>query len=218
MLISKPTKYGAGIAVYGDYWDLHSLYQTIHELSAGSPLKGEMGDFLLGLAYEIRHAYQRDREEESFGNDEYDLVKYRGVKVLWPIFLFQAALLRWSAAFQSTTKDQQANLYRLEHCAESALTEYDPSVGQECMKWLGSFSGVSTNYLPIYVSDVCYRYVFTGTAGKSRFNRLPAVLYSLQELSKEYNKFKSRLESVAKKKSCESHELYDMREWPEFKW
>jgi hypothetical protein len=218
MLLAKPTKYGAGIAIYGDYWDLQSLHQTIHELSAGSPLEGDMENFLLGLAYDIRHAYQRDREEESFGYDEYDRVTYRGEKVLWPIFLLQTALLRWSAAYQSTNKEQQANLYRLEYCAESALNQYDPSIAKKCIEWLNTFSGVSNNYLTMYVSEVSYKYIFTNAAGKPRFKRLPVALHSLHSLTKEYKEFQLYIESVAKEKGCKPHELLDLSEWPDFKW
>lgn len=32
MLIAKPTKYGAGVTLYGDFWDLRSLHETIHTL------------------------------------------------------------------------------------------------------------------------------------------------------------------------------------------
>jgi hypothetical protein len=121
MLISEPTKYGAGVAIYGDYLDLKSLHQTIQDLCSNSPLSGKIEEFMLGLAYEIRHAYQRDREKENFGRDEYDQVRYRGVKLLWPVVMFQTSLLRWSAGFQPTTKNHQANLYRIEQCLESAL-------------------------------------------------------------------------------------------------
>jgi len=37
MLTGKTTKYGAGITLYGDYWDLHNLYETIHFLANGAP-------------------------------------------------------------------------------------------------------------------------------------------------------------------------------------
>ncbi len=218
MLIAKPTKLGAGLAIYGDYWDLCSLYETIHQLTAGSPLAGDIGDFMLGLAYDIRHAYQRDREEESFGNDEYDMVTYRGEKILWPIFLFQIALLRWSAAYQPTNKEQQANLYRLEHCAESCLKEYDALIAPKCMEWLESFSGVSNEYLTTYVPEACYRYIFETSGGKARFKKLPAVLHSLDSFSKEYNEFKIWIESVAKEKDCAPRELHNIQEWPDFKW
>ena len=218
MLIARPTQHGAGLTLYGDYWDLENLHRTIHDLAAGSPLKGDLQDYLLGLAYDVRHAFQRDREEESFGRDEYDRVIYRGVKILWPVILFQTALLRWSAAYQSTGKEQQANLYRLEHCAESALNEYDASIARECVGWLDSFCGVPDDYLVTYVTEVCYRYVFTGAAGKTRFKRLPAALHSLRPFSKEYEEYKGNIAVVAKEKGCEPHELRLRREWPAFKW
>ena len=78
MLVAEATKYGAGITVYGDYWDLRELHETIHYLSESSPLKNHLSDFVIGLAYDIRHAYQKDRKEKIFGHDEYDKLTYRG--------------------------------------------------------------------------------------------------------------------------------------------
>jgi hypothetical protein len=218
MLISEPTRYGAGITIFGDYWDLKSMYETIHDLCNGSALIKNSKEFVLRLAYEIRHAYQRDREEAFFGYDKYDRVKYRGVKLLWPIILFQIALLRWSAAFQQTNKEQQANLFRIEFCAENALIEYDASVGQDCIKWMQTFFGIPDNYLFLFVSEACYRFIFSGAAGKTRFKKLPSVLYSLDTRSKEYNDFNILIESIAKEKGRTPHEITDMGDWPKFKW
>lgn len=218
MLIGEPTKYGAGIVLYGDYWDLKNLYATIHHISKNSPIKGGLNDFLIGLAYDIRHAYQKDREQKAFGNDDFDKVIYLGENILWPTFLFQLALLRWSAGFQPTNKEQQANLYRLEHCAEEALYEYDPITAKHCLNWLSSFYGESNDYLALYVEEVNYRYVCTGKAGKQRFKKLPESLYSLSTLSPHYTEFKAQIDIITKEKKCRPDDLHDMREGPEFKW
>jgi hypothetical protein len=37
-------------------------------------------------------------------------------------FLMKLAVLRWLAGFQPTSRNQQADLFRLEACAEQALT------------------------------------------------------------------------------------------------
>jgi hypothetical protein len=53
MILSKPTKYGAGIEIYGDYKDLKSLHQTILDLSDSPALTDGADEFVLGLAYEM---------------------------------------------------------------------------------------------------------------------------------------------------------------------
>jgi hypothetical protein len=66
MIFSKPTKYGAGIELYGDYQDLNSLRQTILDLSDSPALLNDGADeFVLGLAYEVRHAYEGARGTTS---------------------------------------------------------------------------------------------------------------------------------------------------------
>src|SRR5690349_320448 len=65
MIFSKPTKYGAGIEIYGDYQDLNSLRQTILALSDSPALNGGADEFVLGLAYEVRHAYEGARETST---------------------------------------------------------------------------------------------------------------------------------------------------------
>ena len=180
--------------------DMKSLHETIHDLCSNSCLSGNIEEFMLGLAYEIRHAYQWDREKLNFGHDEYDQVMYRGVKLLWPVVIFQTALLEVVCGFQPTTKNNQANLYRLEQCVENVLIEYDRSVGQECIEWMKNFSGIRDDYLFLFVSETCFHFIFPETTGKKRFKKLPNVLYSFTTISKEYEKFIINIESLAKRK------------------
>lgn len=218
MLISEPTKYGAGIIIYGDYWDLRNLYNTIHELSEGIPLEKNFSEFVLGLAYEIRHAYQKDRGEKTFGVDEYDTVTYRGVSILWPIILSQTGLLRWSASFHPTNREHQANLFRLESCIQAALQSYDSVVGQQCFEWLTLFHGFPDNYLIEFFYERTKAYLFENRHGKSRFKRLPSILKSLTTISGEYQEFSSYLYNLAEEKKCEVNALQDWSAWPNFKW
>lgn len=218
MLIAEPTKYGAGITIYGDYWDLSELHETIHYLSESSSLGNHLSDFVLGLAYDIRHAYQKDRKAKTFGHDEYDQVKYRGVDILWPIILVQAGLLRWSAGFVPTNNKHQANLYKLESCLEESLNSFDPEIGQYCMDWLARFSGFSSNYIVSFLSHCTKKFICEGKAGKARFKKLPSVLESFFPLSKEYREFEETVVKIANDKKCEPNDLQDRSEWPEFRW
>ncbi|MCI5219462.1 MAG: hypothetical protein D3914_09795 [Candidatus Electrothrix sp. LOE2] len=218
MIISKPTRYGAGITLYGDYQDLCELHETIHYLSESGALTTHLSDFVLGLAYDIRHAYQKDRKEKFFGHDEYDRVKYRGVDILWPIILIQVGLLRWSAGFMPTNKCHQSNLYRIEYCLEESLNLYDSDVGDYCMDWLSRFSGFPTNYIVSFISYCTKNYIYEGKAGKSRFKKLPSLLTSLSSLSNEYREYDEAMQDIANEKKCSPHELKDWSDWKEFRW
>jgi hypothetical protein len=203
----------------GDYWDLRSVHETIHKLAAGKPLDGTgLSDFVLGLAYDIRHAYQGDREKERFGFDDLDTVEYRGVKVFWTVIIPQLGFLRWAAGFHATSKKDQANLFMLESCVESALEEYDREAGKMALDLVTVFQGMSPNYHTQYIHEVTRQYLCEGRSGKARFRILPEMLRRMSPISEEYRQFASFLEGKAKEKGCTPGELSDRSDWPEFKW
>ncbi len=219
MIISKPTRYGTGITIWGDYYDLRNLHATVHELCKNGPLEGKFGDVAIGLAYDLRHAYEERRDIKTFGMDECDKVTYRGVKIMWPLYLLQLGLLRWAAAFNRTSRDTQANLFRLEACAEESLTAYDAVVGKQCMEWLERFSGFTTNYYIQYIDECNRKYVIAYPNGKKRFKNLPTILQMFTEISKEYRAFARELEDIAKEKDCSPGMLTNMNDdYPDFKW
>ena len=218
MLFGEPTKKGAGIILWGDYHDLDNLYETISKLSDSLGPEGSISDFVLGLCYDIRHAYQGDREIKKFGDDELSKVKYYGVKLLWPYFIIQVGLIRWAASYTTTNSDQQSNLYRLENIIETSLKKASISITDECLYWLKHFSGFSQDYLDQYLNEITYRFIFDDTIDKKRINRLPKVLKMTWELSNEYKAFESYLIRKAKEKGCHPKELRVFEEWPEFNW
>ncbi len=219
MILSKPTKFGSGLTIYGDYWDLKNLHTTIHKLCESPPLDGALGDIAIGLAYDIRHAYQRDREIKKFGQNKYDKVSYYGVKIIWPMFLVQLALLRWAASFQTTSKIEQSHLFILEACAEGSLISYEPKTGKECFHWLTSFSGFPTNYFTEFIYDCTRDYVSQKKTGKERFKTLPKFINMLSPNSMDYRKYALNLKDLAKKKGCKPENLTGiLEEWSDFKW
>jgi len=86
MLYVVNTPQNAGVSIYGDYWDLETLYDALHEIT------GEEGENIsyeacrlrvLGVCYEIRHALMGDREIESFDNG-IDQEKMKRMSVIMP--------------------------------------------------------------------------------------------------------------------------------------
>lgn len=219
MLRMEPTPKGAGVTLYGDFWDLNALHETIHALSGDdAPFTPHVQETVLALAYEVRHCYQGDREQLEFEYLGGKKVTYYGVKLTWPLLLWQVSALRWAAAFIPTTKSIQANLYMIEHCIEEALLEFDKEAGEKCVGWMRRFHGMTINFLPSYIDEVSYRYLFSGPQGKSRFKKLPWHLNSLSETSNDYHEYEEHLKSVAKEKNCSPQELHSVIEWPDIKW
>jgi len=218
MLFAEPTRYRAGLTLYGDYIDFSSLHSTVHQLADQIPLAGHFEEFMLGFAYELRKAYQGEREVKEFGDDGIDKVTYFGCKLLWPFYLVHVGMLRWAAAFNPTTKAIQANLFLLEAATEDALTRSDSKIGRECAQWLAGFRGLPTNYLLQFIDDICLDYVSIQRPGKERFATLPRMLRSISSYSKEYAAFRDRLEHISKFQKCRPDDLVSRAEWPDFKW
>lgn len=216
MFFAEATPFGAGVTLWGDYHDLRSLYDTVGRAVDAAP--GNMGDFIVALNYDIRHAYEQQREEKQFGHDDLDRVTYRGVKIFWTHVLVQTALVRYYAGFVDTSKEDQSNIFRLEHALAQALRNYDAEVGEACVEWLSRPLYLSKEFLTEFLDEVTYKYIVDGPAGKRRFKKLPHVLRSVSELSPEYRAFKSELQKIAKEKGCDPHDLRSQTEYPEFKW
>jgi|GEM_PF-1858229 len=111
MLTSAPTKHGSGITLYGDAHDLRALRETITKVADERHVEERFGNFMLGLAYDLRKAYEGARESKRVGVPGLDSVKYFSVNVLWPYFLPQVALIRHFAAYHPTSHRDQGWLY-----------------------------------------------------------------------------------------------------------
>jgi hypothetical protein len=216
MLTSAPTKYGAGITVYGDFLDLDTLHHIIHKIAHEGFVDERAGNFILGLAYDIRKAKEKKREVKKLGIPSQETANYKGVSVLWTEFLVQVALLRQYAAYRDTDHRDQAFLYLLEDCAITSLLAFNPGTGKECVELLLRFPSFPNDYLFEYCNDCSRRYV--AIPGPRRFQALPVMLRSMWWMSPEYERFEERLSGEAKKRGCSPQELSDPRDFPRFRW
>lgn len=72
MLKVELTKNYAGVTIYGDYNDLNFLYDSINYLIHDDPISIEeymMQNHLYAFLYDVRHAYQGQREAVLVNND-----------------------------------------------------------------------------------------------------------------------------------------------------
>lgn len=218
MLLGSPTKYGAGIILAGDHADLVDLHETIHYFAGeNGPIPLRHSEFLLGLAYDVRHAYQGDRDTTTLKTPRAKYT-YFAVDVLWPIFLVQVAMLRSAASYLPTEKHHQANIYRLEACAENALNALDANISRECCRWLAEYSAFPASYLIDFISHQTYRYVFSSTTAKGRIRTLPNIMREMSSYSAVYRAYEEELKAIAEKQKCRPEELHNHSEWPEFRW
>lgn len=218
MLIGLPTRYAAGITLCGDQLDLRHLYETISHLAESDALPEPQQDFLLALAYDVRHAFQGDRQTKTIDEAGLDLVEYQCVNIFWPTFMVQVAMARWSAASVPTDRGHHADLFRLEAITERALHKQDPKVARRCLDILPGFLGLPGSYLVQWITECSIIYVHGSEGGKARFKRLPGIMTAMHYSSQEYQTFEAELMRLAEEQECSPHELEYERELPEFRW
>lgn len=123
MLTYRLLKNHAGILLTGDYGALKALHEVVHEVNEKSPLLNDKEGSFLGLAYDVRKAYEQQRKVIKPPEHHPERGIRFGVEILWPVLLVQCRMLRASMAFIDTTKWQQAIAYNLEAVIEAALEE-----------------------------------------------------------------------------------------------
>lgn len=92
MLKITSTEHLTGIRISGDWEDLNELYDAIYNLLSYDGVYDYFEDareLVLSLCYDLRHAYQGDRETFASADD----APYYAVCVLWPEVIFYTLLL-----------------------------------------------------------------------------------------------------------------------------
>ena len=98
MLEFELTRHHTGLILWGDYWSLERLHELIHEIAAESPVIEDKEGLVLGLAYDVRKAFEGQRRQAKRKHHT-DTCKIYGVEILWPVVLVQVGLLRQAMAF-----------------------------------------------------------------------------------------------------------------------
>ncbi|NJL07076.1 MAG: hypothetical protein HC900_01550 [Methylacidiphilales bacterium] len=120
----------------GDYTSLRWLHTVIHDVNERSPLIQNKEGLFLNLAYDVRKAYEGQREIlQPLPHYEEMGVRY-GVQTLWPVLLLQQRMLRLSLAYIDHSAKTQAITYALEAIIEDALREDFAAQGADAIiRW-----------------------------------------------------------------------------------
>lgn len=180
----------AGVKLYSDPKYLRVAHGVIHEISDKSQLlKDNEESFFLGLAYDLRKAYEGQRliiagraANEPMGEAATGTIY--GVDILWPTLLVQARILREALSFMPSTRLHQVIAYDLEHCIESAVREQFKSAPQMAEQVLDQWERLSLNRCDdrqdeLIGTRVCQ---FAAWRKKERENGLSGLIYSLNRL------------------------------------
>ena len=116
MLQYSKVKNHAGLMIVGDYETLRVLHEVIHKVVSTSAMFREEkhGDFLLGLAYEVRKAFELQREILEPPPHYKETGSRYGVKMLWPVLPVQVRVLRaaMSARLSFSTIMRGKDIYK----------------------------------------------------------------------------------------------------------
>src|ERR1043166_9420646 len=116
MILAQLTPKAAGIGLFGDELDLHSLEGTIEKLYSQAEQSDVMPRQTLEYATSLISGWHQGFEQlaELTRIEIGDLeVQYAGVHVALPAILWQVAVLRQLASFSILDSGDQANLFRL---------------------------------------------------------------------------------------------------------
>lgn len=115
----------------GDHTSLRWLHEVVHDINDRSPLVRDKEGMFLALAYDVRKAYERQREILEPSEHCEETGSQYGVRILWPVLLLQQRMLRSSLAYVDHTAKSQAITYALEAIIEEALHEDFQAQGKD---------------------------------------------------------------------------------------
>lgn len=211
MLQYQLTKNHAGLTLWGDYWSLNALHKLVHDIVDTSITIPDKECFILGLAYEIRHAYEGQRYKDHIEHFE-DRCPIYGVDLLWPMVITQLATLRHAMSFIPTSRTNQSVMYGIEAIVETALQEAIPDKAAEIQEWSNRLSSENTEHLAEILDSRC-KY-FIGLPAKQRLEAIPQLLETLTAMYEN----SVGIESLRDRFLHPSNFDNDHIEWPQFEW
>lgn len=218
MLIGYPTKFGTGIEIYGDYYDLRSLHEVLHTIHRDVGEASFVSDLCMGLAYEVRKANGGHRQKKKIRPD--DKTFYYGFQYSWPDILITLNVLRQSVGYLGNYHEINANLFRLEHITIEALKQYDEVTAIKLVKWITEHKILLYSGVNQILDEIRMRH-YTEKNGKTRFKKLNQHIELILHYTKEHLELMQHYEERAKRLNCNIENLeIPLQMWNdvEFKW
>jgi hypothetical protein len=172
----------AGIVLWGDFVTLRRLHEFIFRVIDNSHLIKNKESFVLGLAYDVRKAYESQRRkslsDEAF--DQEDRCMRYGVEILWPVLFAQVGQLRHAMAFMSTNKLDQSIMFELEFVIESAVHEAMPAAADQIIEQIQHVGSWPHAHIHEVISSRAH--YFTLLTPRERLKALPTLMRTLDPL------------------------------------
>ena len=213
MLQFKLTPHHAGVTLWGDFEVLDRLHNFIHHVVNQSVHIEDKEGFVLGLAYDLRKAFQGQRSQDYRTHSEDDRCCIYGVEVLWPLLLVQVGVLRQAIAFTPTSKLDQALMFELEYVVESALRMAIPVTADEVIQRMSRIGSAPYMHVDNVLDSRC-RY-FIELPAKQRLVTIPKLMETFDPM---YG-FLASVRSGVKSDIIPPGAFVNCKKkWPDFKW
>lgn len=214
MLSYRLLKNHAGILLIGDYTPLRWLHEVVHDVNERSPLIKDKEGMFLGLAYDVRKAYEQQREVLQPPQHIEEMGIRYGVGILWPVLLLQQRLLRLSLAFLDHSAKTQAMAYALEAIIDEALREDFGAQGELAVALWQRLDPAQPSVFDMLQSRGAIFFSWTKSQRKAKFLQL---LTSFDPMYDSY--FVLRYQRGEKNLlSAGELALWDNVEWPDPRW
>ncbi|WP_313892828.1 DUF6904 family protein [Psychrobacillus sp.] len=235
MLALKNTENLTGASISGDYWDLDELCTALYHITGDENryfnLQGSRMR-LLGITYDLRHAYQGDRNIEFVFNGlhkewmkQHDFIApdknaYYSVEILWPELIY--ALFAINDFIKLYKKDKHATdfdihivtIRKFQGIIAEGLKEN--MSGEEHKALLATiFEPTATvdEYAIQYIDMLNLSYI--GMMKEQRTKAFSTVAKNIVEENQEYQSIKQQVIAEANKTKSSIHDLRLNVEYPE---
>ena len=214
MLSYRLLKNNTGLLLIGDYTSLRALHKVVHDINERSPLIKDKEGLFLNLAYDIRKAYEQQREILEAPHEYEEMGLQYGVQQILPVILLQHRMMRTSLGYFDHSKMHQAMTYALEDVLENVVREIFKGDAQAIIdrwQWID----------PAYpgVFDLLYGRTglfcsWTKSERRKRFINLLESFDTHYETSHRY-RFHSGKQGLP---TPGEFEIFEKLEWPDPKW
>ncbi|MCK7616065.1 DUF6904 family protein [Roseibium sediminicola] len=214
MLSYQLLKNHAGILLIGDYTSLNWLHEVVHDVNERSPLVRDKEGMFLSLAYDVRKAFEQQREillppqnQEAVG------VRY-GVRILWPVLLMQQRMLRTSLGYLDHSAKVQAIAYALEAIIEEALRE---DFGKQGESIIDLWQRLNPAYPSVFDMLKSRGAIFCSWTKRQRKANLQQLLISFDPMYDSFYQLRIR-RGETNLMSPDEMALWENAEWPDPRW
>lgn len=180
MLEFKVTRYHAGLSLWGDHAALKAAHALVHRIVDESVVIEDKEGFVLGLAYDLRKAFEGQRSKGRRPDPSSGSCAIYGVEILWPVILVQLGLLRHAMGFVPTSRLEQATAFELEHVVERALRTAAPNRADEIIDLMSRIGAAPYAHIDALLDSRCL--YFIELPPTKRLAALPRVLESFDPM------------------------------------